>query len=340
MNNTTDIVTPLSDLAQSVSALESQIRAISEKEIDAEGDSNPHVPWATSDSDSAQVVQAKQKIRTLEIERRSYAKACTLSGAGEALAVLYQANIEVMVRELGPLADWDGTEASLRLIIEATTPDHDSGDARAKRQFVRDTLPAMKWAGVPSEHVAQIAARRSMRPRLAAAVSSINKEAALTPEQRKAQIQKAATDAMTETARSFDDMYKRRRVEMLIYDEQSVSERITRRVYYLTSDQRAMLDNMLQGREQKADMPLERRPTLRTARDCWQAGNMRDLYVALLPDDAYATYQDIRTWGPCDKKALSGSGASLEASLALLLEYDLISVDGETYTVKEKAGNE
>ena len=338
----TAITTPLNDLQQSITVLEKQIREIARQEIDAEGERNPQAPWLISKQNGDTTRAAKAQIRALEIERIAYRKACMLSGVGESLAILFQSNIEQMARELGPLIDWDGSENGLQLLIEASTPDHDTGDARGKRQFVKDTLPILKAAGVPVEEVAEIAARRSMRPRLAAAVNSIQNEMeTLATKQEK--IRQAASDAMTQTARAFDDQYKARRIGMLIYDESPITDAITRRVYLLNEQQRAMLSSMLQGREQKAPMPLERRPTLAVARSCVESGDFAALYVSLLPTVALEVYETINTWGSSTLAELStldmGMG-ELAGALSLLTDCGLVVQQDEQYITEKEQGDE
>lgn len=341
-----EITTPLIDLQQSVGVLERQIREIATMEVDAEASVNPHAPWANGTCDSAQAGEIKAALRLLEIERRAYAKACMLSGVGESLAVLFQERIESMIRDLGPLAEWDGSEVGLQLMLDASTPDHDSGDARAKRQFVRDTVPVLREAGVSTSEIAEIAARRSMRPRLAAAVSSVQKAGDLDENEKTERIRQAAEDARTETARAFDESWKARRIEILLYDEARLSPALWRRTYMLSNAQRDMLISMLRGREMGANMPLERRPSLALARECIERGDARRLYLSLLPTTALEVYETLDRWGDCDLETLQGAVLSdagmgtVEGAISVLIEYGLIKRSGDRYAILKDEGKD
>lgn len=336
-----DLDTPFVDLQQSMAALEQRLREIAEQEVEDETRANPHVPWAQN-GDSPKSAEIKHKLRALEIERHAYAKACILSGAGESLAVLFQERIEQMAHDLGPLAEWDGSETSLILFLEASTPDHDTGDARGKRQFVRETVHTLRQAGVGTSEIAEIAARRSMRPRLAAAVNSITKDESLSDDERRERVQQAALDARTETARTFDETWKARRVEMLVFDESELLPRkLWRRVYLLSGAQRDMIGSMLRGREMQAPMPLEHAPTLNKARACVESGDYRNLYLALMPEVAREIAETLDMWGGCDLETLKGAALSdasmgtVESAIALLIEYGIIEETDNGYQIAD-----
>jgi hypothetical protein len=261
-----------------------------ERDVEAVEAGTNEVPWRAPGLEPEQ----RMDYRLLEVNLHAARECDLLSGAGEALSVEFRSEAVRLVRELGPITGWDGTEEGLALILDETVPDHidgESGDARGKRAFVVKTVPILRENGVSDEDILAVAARTAMRPRLSWAVSAIVKEEV---GDKAGMIQTAVEDARTLSVREFETLHRARRVDPALYDEWEIAPGVVHRVYpSLDEDQRRVLNTALKHKQQR--MVLDRQPvTLAMVRRAKAENDWGLLYEAMLPNDAREAYNCIK----------------------------------------------
>jgi hypothetical protein len=277
------------------------------------------VPWRAPGLGPEQ----RMDYRLLEVNLHAARECDLLSGAGEALSVEFRAEAVRLVRELGPVTGWDGTEEGLVLILDETVPEHidgESGDARGKRAFVFKTVPVLRENGVGDEDILAVAARTTMRPRLSWAVSGIMKDAEI-PDKGEA-IRAAVEDAKTLSTREFEREYRAPKVAPAVYDEWEVASGVVHRVYpSLDEDQRRVLNTALKHKQER--VVLDRQPvTVAMVHRAQAENDWSLLYEATLPQDARIALAVVGagTGTVAQVAAAMGVTESKAARLATMLE--------------------
>jgi len=264
-------------------------------------------PWL----DDALDANTQGRYRQLELNLHAARECDLLSGAGEALGVEFRAEAVRLVRVLGPVTGWDGTEAGLDLILESINPAHvdgESGDARGKRAFVRKTVPLLHAAGVTAEEILEVASKPAMTARLAWAVSAIVKNP-LAGDAAPREIRGAVADARTMSVREFEAVHRQARVPPAEYDEWEVGPGVWVRQYpSLDEDQRRVINTALRAKQER--VALSREPiTVAMVRRAQETGDWGMLYRAVLPPEERQAYGCVE----------QGAGTVAEVARALIV---------------------